>query len=345
MSRLLEKYHLKCREIIYLITGETFWRSDSRIVLPKYVVKGGECRNVMFSWQTADSLPNLTSHLTVSKKLNRQVIEVDLREAETIYDPVDRLCSILNHETDNFFHEKLSELVSLLENAGVNVSDIGITGSVLTSTHTPSSDIDLVIYGESNMQSLLSNLHKLLNGKRVRRLNSDDCWFSTLYKKRKRHFHSLNARYFLFHEKRRLQGMIDNVRFVVAFLRKKTPDYLSSINEIMPICPVKLEGVVSSSVVSGYDPSILRLTVKKMVSQAETKFAGQLPGLVGKSIWCALYHPVYSVFYMPNDKVTIEGMLERLATDSFEEEYQVAIRYSDRSWHQVQIAENDKSLW
>jgi predicted nucleotidyltransferase len=80
---------------------------------------------------------------------NITVSSVPRDRIEVYYRPRDRLAGIMEDPQDKLEY-KLRDLVTILSGlAGLDVRDIGVTGSILTSSHSPEfSDIDLTVYGQ-----------------------------------------------------------------------------------------------------------------------------------------------------------------------------------------------------
>lgn len=85
---------------------------------------------------------------------NITVSSVPLERIKTYYRPRERLRSIFEGPGDDLEY-RLVDLVTILSGlSGVDVDELGVTGSILTSSHSPGfSDMDLTVYGrEASMR-------------------------------------------------------------------------------------------------------------------------------------------------------------------------------------------------
>lgn len=92
---------------------------------------------------------------------NITVSSVPRDRIETYYRPRERLTAIMEEPGDGL-ESKLRGLVILLSGlAGLDVSDFGVTGSILTGSHSPEfSDIDLTVYGREASAALREALRE-----------------------------------------------------------------------------------------------------------------------------------------------------------------------------------------
>lgn len=81
-----------------------------------------------------------------------------------VYDPVERLRALTASGPRDEVEERALELAELLRDAsGVPRTSLGVTGSLLVRLHLPSSDIDLVVYGEQACRAVHGALGGLLD--------------------------------------------------------------------------------------------------------------------------------------------------------------------------------------
>lgn len=99
------------------------------------------------------------------------------RCAQKIYDPCLRLRQISEKGARDPLEENALAFAELLkEAAGVSISSLGVSGSVLGELHRPGSDIDLVVYGDGESRAVHRALGRLLESSRgpVRRLGETE---------------------------------------------------------------------------------------------------------------------------------------------------------------------------
>jgi predicted nucleotidyltransferase len=96
---------------------------------------------------------------------NITVSSVPRYRIKTYYRPQERLAAIME-EPGDMLESKLRDLIILLsDQAGLETRDLGVTGSILTGSHSPEfSDIDLTVYG----QGASAALREALRGTRGR---------------------------------------------------------------------------------------------------------------------------------------------------------------------------------
>ena len=92
---------------------------------------------------------------------NITVSSVPRNRIETYYRPRERLVAIMEDPRDEL-ESKLRNLVEMLTGlAGLDARDLGVTGSILTSSHSPEvSDIDLTVYGQKASTALREALRE-----------------------------------------------------------------------------------------------------------------------------------------------------------------------------------------
>ena len=92
---------------------------------------------------------------------NITVSSVPRDRIKAYYRPRDRLASIMEEPGDEL-ESKLRDLVTLLSGlAGIDTRDLGVTGSILTGSHSPEfSDIDLTVYGQTASTALREALRE-----------------------------------------------------------------------------------------------------------------------------------------------------------------------------------------
>ena len=80
---------------------------------------------------------------------NITVSSVPFEDVKTYYQPRERLASIVEDGPKDDLEYRLRDLVTILTGlSGLKVGDLGVTGSILTGSHSPEfSDMDLTVYG------------------------------------------------------------------------------------------------------------------------------------------------------------------------------------------------------
>jgi len=319
----MEKTHVSKDKVVFEVDGETFWQSGKRIVLPKYILEDGQKQNLIFNWhESLANIPTLSRNYVFSERLQSKVIELDLNDVDVLLDPRKTLQKFVRKELKNELSDKIVYVCSILDGFGIKSEDIGIGGSNLTGLTTKSSDIDLLIYGSKNRLKLVNNLDKLFSSRRIGSILSNEDVMDTLYQRRKLHFSSLDEVSLVKSEKRRVQGLVDDTRFVFAFIRESKPNYYNSIERIEPLVPIVLEGRISSATVP-FEPLITHLRTEKVLSS----IGNEESLLMNRPILCISHNPIYAIQYFVGEQVYVAGMLERVTSSIGDSFYQIGIRY------------------
>lgn len=106
-----------------------------------------------------------------SQILNMTFSAVPRTKIAKYYVPEERLNELLNSKHRDLLEEKAVELaLTISDESGVSVDDLGITGSILVDIHNVRfSDIDLTVYGRYHSQRVKETLLKLYRQKRILR--------------------------------------------------------------------------------------------------------------------------------------------------------------------------------
>lgn len=93
-----------------------------------------------------------------------------------VYNPLDKLRELRETEHMSPVEREVVELAEeIAERAGVRRSAIGVTGSVLVGLYTPTSDIDLVVYGENEGKCVYSALLDMIReGSKIRYYSKEE---------------------------------------------------------------------------------------------------------------------------------------------------------------------------
>nr|KXH72670.1 MAG: hypothetical protein AM325_01175 [Candidatus Thorarchaeota archaeon SMTZ1-45] len=105
---------------------------------------------------------NYPSYLWFSKSHGRVVQSVPNDRIKSILNPMDCLINLRSHIDDvsNLGQASVNLSERLVESTGIELSNIGITGSQLIGISREDSDIDLVVYGSDVCRSFYSNMSK-----------------------------------------------------------------------------------------------------------------------------------------------------------------------------------------
>lgn len=121
--------------------------------------------------------------------------------------PREKLQSILVDKRINAVEMDLIKLCHLYEKNGLNLNNIGVTGSILISAQQQSSDIDLVFYCRDDFNQARKITQKLISQGDCSELNADD-WLASF----DRRSCELGYSEYLWHEKRKFNKAVINHR-------------------------------------------------------------------------------------------------------------------------------------
>jgi predicted nucleotidyltransferase len=142
------------------------------IAFPRFIpADNGERKHGSYSYNKIYSLSKrfiflqkkFPQYLTYDTVLNECLCEVPTEAVKNLYQPLDCLQKLLNNqELDKSEKVALQFMELLNENSNVPWSKLGVSGSIMVGLHTPSSDIDPVIYGSEIGYRVYSTLKEML---------------------------------------------------------------------------------------------------------------------------------------------------------------------------------------
>jgi predicted nucleotidyltransferase len=102
-------------------------------------------------------------YLRYDSVIDEKLCKVPIQDIEKIYDPIKKLEEMSSSEDLDPLEQKVLNLAKLLRtNAGLALNSIGVSGSVLADLHTPSSDIDIIVYGSENCRKAYLAIEAML---------------------------------------------------------------------------------------------------------------------------------------------------------------------------------------
>ena len=341
--------HVEKEGVIFEVDGETFWKSETQVAFPRYGIRNGRKETIAPNWRDRlRDFPVIRTQTEFSERLGRNVMEISLNDANLQhYDPIGRL-GFLRTQEKHEFYPQISSLCNVLERIGLDSSKFGIRGSLLVGQQNEFSDVDLLIYGRENKETLFSNLNGFYQDSHIGSILKNAAITQELYERRRSHFTGIEYGYFLLHERRRVQGLInDKTRFVFSIIGEAVEG--ASTKTITPICPVFVEGKVINSSNTFCDPAHIRLELRNLLASGKDQNTRNTIERARKSraLDVTVYgDPICAVAFFPGDVLRIQGFLEKTETASGEELYKLAIRPSDDCTKQVKIIKNvNKMLW
>lgn len=113
-------------------------------------------------------------YLHYSQILDAHLHAVAMDRIVKHHQPKQRLQRIMQANQQDAIERDLFQLCDLLQQHDLDLTQIGITGSILVGAQKQSSDIDLVCYGRTVFQQCRAIIRELIEQGQLQELNSDD---------------------------------------------------------------------------------------------------------------------------------------------------------------------------
>ena len=114
------------------------------------------------------------SYLHYSKDLDAHLHAVSIDSISKHHHPRKRLQELIEADTLDLIEKDLLCLVDLLKQNNVDLSQIGVTGSILIGAQQPSSDIDLVCYSRATFHECRQITRQLIKENKLQELHEQD---------------------------------------------------------------------------------------------------------------------------------------------------------------------------
>ncbi len=153
-------------------------------------------------------------YLHYSKSLAAQLHAVACEKITQHYQPTSRLQHLLQHPNPDPVVADLQALCHLLQASGLDLSEVGITGSLLIGAQHLDSDIDLVFYHRDRFQQVQQYIAQLTAQQKLTPLTTED--WHTAYVRRDC---SLTLADYIWHEQRKYnKGLINKRKFDISLV-------------------------------------------------------------------------------------------------------------------------------
>jgi len=173
----------------------------------RYLAVNGQWRKVA----TAEANQYLATHhphyLFASPQLDAPLHAVDEDEVVKHYAPRVRLQTLLHSPATDPVLSDLQQLCRLLQDDGLQLDKIGVTGSILLDLQNHGSDIDLVCYDRSVFQQLRNRVQALIARNKCQAMHNND-WLEAF----QRRACELSLDEYIWHEQRKFNKAIINQR-------------------------------------------------------------------------------------------------------------------------------------
>ncbi len=222
---VIEGYYLLMGDVVFYAKGIEH-PPGKVIAYPKYVPdprgwrrdrEGKRYRKLMTQeeqWKYLESC--CRRYLVDDPHIGGRVPEIPLNSFDRVYDPIERARELIERRGRGKGIEM--DAADMLSDLGQESDLIGLSGSILVGLHGESSDIDLVVYGESSGRRVYEALRERIEeGKEYRRYTERDA--RVLYERRRKET-PLSWEEFLKQEERRiLEGYFRNREYSIRLIK------------------------------------------------------------------------------------------------------------------------------
>ena len=174
-------------------------------------------------WQKVDTAQanqlleaHYPQYLYYSKVLHASLHAVSIEKIVKHHQPKQRLQTLLQLPPSDEVIKDLLALCQLFQHAGVDLNQVGVTGSLLIGTQKNSSDIDLVIYDRATFQQARRVTESLITENKLTVLTQQD-WLEAFARRNC----DLDFAAYVWHEQRKFnKGMIHQRKFDLSLLQQ-----------------------------------------------------------------------------------------------------------------------------
>jgi hypothetical protein len=146
---------------------------------------------------------------------------VPRKDITHLYQPIEKLTNLVSGvESEDSLEKDSVEFCSILsESAGVPLTKLGVTGSILVNLHGSKSDIDVIVYGHKNCIAVYETLGRLYGDPRSLVTPYGENELRTLFKFRSSDTSTEWQSFLATEKRRRLQGLFRNRDYFLRFIR------------------------------------------------------------------------------------------------------------------------------
>jgi len=180
----------------------------------RYVPDGDGWRKV--NTQQANDLlqGSFPQYMYHSQKVDAQFHAVSLQDISHHHQPELRLKELLQREPRDEIEKKCHKLIPVLQQFGVQIEALGLTGSMLINQQKSTSDIDLVVYGRQAFQQTRLAIQQAITLGLVHKLD-----ISLMQDNFERRSSELGFDEFSWHEERKFnKAAIENCKFDIGMV-------------------------------------------------------------------------------------------------------------------------------
>lgn len=235
--------HFSPKDFIETAEGLLFAVVDPRpeqgkvLCFLRYVNEGGVWRKKATEEANAFLHRHHSDYLHYSGTLDAHLHAVAANRIVRHHQPKQRLHKLMQADRHDAVERDLFQLGDLLRRQGLDLSDVGVTGSLLVGVQRESSDIDLVCYGRDAFHRCRAMVRGLIGQGRLQPLGEGD-WRESY----RRRACSLSYDDYVWHERRKFnKAMVNGRKFDLSLVERAEsgkPEVYKKIGPITLMCRV-----------------------------------------------------------------------------------------------------------
>ncbi len=191
---------------------------DKCLCFLRYVKQNGQWQKYATDDANVFLQQNYPEYLHYSQQLDAELHAVAVDRVSQHHCPRRRLHSLLTQPPDDAVEQDLHQLAQLFYHHKLDLTEIGITGSLLAAVHNTRSDIDLVCYEHATFEHARLLIEQLINQGLLSALSESD-WHES-YQRRDS---ELSFTEYVWHEQRKFNKAVINGRKFDLSLVNKNP--------------------------------------------------------------------------------------------------------------------------
>lgn len=193
--------------VFAVVTGTV--EANKVLCFLRYVRQQGQWRKVSTEQANSFLSKNFPQYLHYSTKLDAELNAVAISAIVKHHQPKHRLAALLSNKPKDSVEQDVQTLCQLFSRNGLQLENIGVTGSILIGAQNPDSDIDLVFYGRDVFQHARAIISRLIKQGSCQPL-TESAWLES-YQRRDC---DLTLQEYVWHEQRKHNKVMINQRKV-----------------------------------------------------------------------------------------------------------------------------------
>ncbi len=173
----------------------------------RYIWQGGSWQKLATQQANEFLKQQYPQYLFFSELKNAHLHAVLVTDIDVHFQPLQCLQALLSKPNPDKIEQDFIDLCQLFNAQGIQLQDLGVTGSLLIGAQNILSDIDLVVYGRYKFHQLRSVVKQLISLDKLQQLNESD-WLESY----QRRLCALSYSDYVWHEQRKYNKALINSR-------------------------------------------------------------------------------------------------------------------------------------